>query len=318
MSSLELVILVIALLATAYRSLSPGVRITSILTGGAGITFHASHLPIGLGITALAAAWLLWASRGRIPVPKGQWVALAGPVLLGAALTVGLNSVAFGGPSLTGKRYPLTLARSIAEGPAKWYLDKNCGSLKYAICEVYPHGVPGTINSFLWGKNGVKERATAEQLDRIRAEESDVVLAATRAYPFQEIGRLAFNFGRQLVLFRPGVGLDARIVLDQEGNPASEPASYNRTWVRAVGILSIAGMIASLALLFVRWRSMPQLRPLIMLVVLGILLNACICVYFSGVTDRYQARVIWLIPLLALMVLQSGRRPAANQGECQA
>ena len=100
---------------------------------------------------------------------------------------------------------------------------------------------------------------------------SDVVLAATRAYPFQEIGRLAFNFGRQLALFRPGVGLDARIVVDQDGNPASEPASYNRTWVGAVGILSIAGMIASLALLFVRWRSMPQLRPLIILVVLGIL-----------------------------------------------
>ena len=128
----------IALLAAAYRSLSSGVRITSILIGGAGITFHASHLPVGLGVTALAAAWLLWGSRGRIPVPWGQWVALAGPVLLGAALTVGLNSVAFGGPSLTGQALSADARPVVAEGPAKWYLDKNCGSLKYAICGVDP------------------------------------------------------------------------------------------------------------------------------------------------------------------------------------
>ena len=313
-----LVILAIALLATAYRALSPGVRIISILIGGAGITFHASHLPVGLGLTALAAAWLLWASRGRSPVPMAHWAALAGPAMLGVVLTVGLNSVAFGGPSLTGKRYPLTLARSIAEGPGKWYLDNNCGSLKYAICEVYPHGVPGTINEFLWGKNGVKERATAEQLDRIRAEESDVVLAATRAYPFQEIGRVAFNFARQLVLFRPGVGLDARIVVDQDGNPVSEPVSYDRTWVGVVGKLSVGAVVGALVLLLFRWRSMPQLRPLIILIMLGMVLNALICVYFSGVTDRYQARVIWLIPLLALMALRPPGRPAAAQGESRA
>jgi hypothetical protein len=312
------VILVIALMTAAYRFLSPGVRMTSILIGGAGITFHASHLPVGLGVTALAFTWLLWESRGRNSVPWGQWIALASPVLLGAALTVGLNAVAFGGPSLTGKRFPLTLARSIAEGPGKWYLDNNCGTLKYAVCEVYPHGVPGTINEFLWGRNGLKERATPDQLERIRAEESDVVLAATRAYPLQEIGRLAFNFGRQLVRFQPGVGLDARIVVDQDGNPVSEPASYSRTWVGIVGMLSIAATIGSMALLVFRWRSMPQLRPLVVLVVSGIVLNAVICVYFSGVADRYQARVIWLIPLLALMALRPGGRPAANQGASQA
>jgi hypothetical protein len=71
-------------------------------------------------------------------------------------------------------------------------------------------------------------------------------------------------------------------------------------------------------LLLFRWRSMPQLRPLIILIMLGMVLNALICVYFSGVTDRYQARVIWLIPLLALMALRPPGRPAAAQGESRA
>ena len=311
-----IVILVIALLATSYRALSRGVRIASILIGAAGIGFHASHLPIGLGVTALAGMLLILGARRRHPVPAGQWACVLAPFVIGAALTVLLNSVAFGGPSLTGKRFPLTLARSIAEGPGKWYLDRNCNHLKYAICEVYPNGVPGTLDGFLWGKNGVKERATAEQLDRIRAEESEVVLAATRAYPFEEIGRLAYHFGRQMVRFQPGIGLDARIVVGADGDPVSEPAPYNPTWVGITGVLSIAGVLASFVLLVVRWRSTPQLRPMIVLILFGIFLNAAVCVYFSGVTDRYQARVIWLVPLLALMVLGPiGPRAVASRGE---
>jgi hypothetical protein len=232
---------------------------------------------------------------------------------------VALNFAAFGGASLTGKRYPLTLARSVAEGPGKWYLEKNCGHLKYAICELYPNGVPGTIDSFLWGQNGVKERATPQQMDRIRAEEADVVLAATRAYPFEELERLGRNFARQLVLFQPGVGLDARIVLDHNENPVLVPAPYDRSWVNLVGTLSIVGLIAALGLLFIRSRTVRILRPMIGLVLCGILLNDAICVYFSGVTDRYEARVIWLIPLLALAALAlGGKRGAASPEESRA
>lgn len=313
-----IVILVITLLATAYRSLSRGVRLTGILIGIAGITFHASHLPLGLGVTAFAVL-LLFVRLHRSAVPAGQWAAVFAPFILAASLTIALNSVAFGGASLTGKRFPLTLARSVAEGPARWYLDRNCAHLKYAICEVYPHGVPTTINTFLWGKNGVKERATPEQMDRIRNEESEVVLAAARAYPLQEIGLLSLHFGRQLVSFQPGIGLDARIVTDPGQNPVVAHATYDPKWVNLVGALSIVSVIASLLLLLFRWRTMPQLRPLVVLVLFGILLNAAICVYFSGVTDRYQSRVIWLVPLLALMALPRQDRPTgAAQVESQA
>jgi hypothetical protein len=314
-----LVICVIILLATAYGSLSRGVRMACVLIAAGGIAFHASHKPLALGLTVIAASWMFLNTRGRAPIPRQQWAFLCAPLLLGVAVSVALNFAAFGGASLTGKRYPLTLARSVAEGPGKWYLEKNCGHLKYAICEVYPHGVPGTIDSFLWGANGVKERATPEQMDRIRAEEADVVLAATRAYPFEELKRLGRNFARQLVLFQPGVGLDARIVLDQAQSPVLVPTQYDRTWVDLVGTLSIVGLIGALGFLFVRSRTIRILRPMMGFVFCGILLNDAICVYFSGVTDRYEARVIWLIPLLALAVLAlGGKRGAAVPAESPA
>jgi hypothetical protein len=314
-----LVIGVITLFATAYGSLSRGVRIMCVLIAGAGVAFHASHEPLALGLTLIAVAWMVVSTRGKVPVPRHQWAFLCAPLLLGVALSLALNFAAFGGASLTGKRYPLTLARSVAEGPGKWYLEKNCAHLKYAICEVYPNGVPGTINSFLWGPNGVKERATPQQMDRIRAEEADVVLAATRAYPLEELKRLGGNFARQLMLFRPGVGLDARIVLDRNENPVLVPAQYDRTWVRLVGTLSMVGVIAALSFLFIRSRTIRILQPMTALLLCGILMNDAICVYFSGVTDRYEARVIWLIPWLALAVsAPGGRRGDAVLAESRA
>jgi hypothetical protein len=309
-----IVIMTITLLATVYERLSAGVRIVSVLIAVAGIAFHASNLPIGFAMTLSALAWTAWlVFRKKAAIPRGQWGLTAAPFLLGVAATVVLNFAAFGGASLTGKRYPLTLARSVAEGPGKWYLDKNCGHLKYAICEVYPHGVPDSINAFLWGPTGVKERATPGQMDRIRAEESDVVLAATRAYPLAEVRLVASNFARQLLLFSPGVGLEYRIALGADGNPALARATYDNTWVRLVHLLTIASVIGSIAVLYRRWRTNRAIRPMVVLIIAGIFFNDAVCTYFSGVTDRYEARVIWLIPLLALALLAgNGRRAAAT------
>ena len=37
------------------------------------------------------------------------------------------------------------------------------------------------------------------------------------------------------------------------------------------------------------------------LVLVGVVLNAAVCGMLSGPEDRYQARVVWLVPLLALI-----------------
>jgi len=47
------------------------------------------------------------------------------------------------------------------------------------------------------------------------------------------------------------------------------------------------------------------------LVVLGVLTNALVCGALSTPYDRYQARVVWLLPLLAFMVSFAGAVRAA-------
>jgi len=41
------------------------------------------------------------------------------------------------------------------------------------------------------------------------------------------------------------------------------------------------------------------------LVLFGVVLNAAVCGMLSGAQDRYQARVVWLVPLLALIAVST-------------
>lgn len=296
-----LIILAVTLLTTAHAQMSRGAVTLCVLIAVAGVAFHSSNVPIALAMTALGVGWLGWQAWRHAPVAKSHWAAVLAPMLFGVLITALANAVAFGGASLTGKRYPLTLARSIAEGPGKWYLDQNCPQLKLAVCELYPDGVPSTISAFLWEKNGLKERASPEQMDRIRAEEAKIVLAATLAYPWQEVERIGSNVALQLVRFEPGVGvLNNRLALDGEGQPVFETGSYNHFWTNLVFWLTTLSLPLWLILLARRFHADPGARPVIVMIVAGILVNAFVCVYFSGLTDRYNARVIWLLPLLAL------------------
>jgi hypothetical protein len=47
------------------------------------------------------------------------------------------------------------------------------------------------------------------------------------------------------------------------------------------------------------------------LVLFGVVLNAAVCGMLSGAQDRYQARVVWLVPLLALIAASHGRTTTA-------
>ena len=44
------------------------------------------------------------------------------------------------------------------------------------------------------------------------------------------------------------------------------------------------------------------------LVLYGIVLNAAVCGILSGPFPRYQARVIWLVPMIAVLSLMALRR----------
>lgn len=289
------------LLTAVPSRLSPGVRLLCAGIAAFALTAHASHIPLAGGMTMLGLGWVAVSRYYRQPLPPWTWAWVLAPLVIGGLTTLALNRIAFGETSLTSKRYPFALARSVNDGPGRWYLEKNCPELRYTICTLYPNGLPeGGALEFLWGKDGIVKRATPAQLDQIRAEEADLVLAAAREYSGYEARRLTFNIARQLVTFEPYPFVE-RLVVGDTGTPQLEPAPQaNQAILRIVGILAaISAAIGTLWLGWAFFRKSP-LRPVIALVFLGILGNAATCAILSAVSHRYQARVVWLIPLFAL------------------
>ena len=305
------------LLATALSRLSLGVRLLCVGIAAFAVTAHPSNIPIAAGMTALGIVWTLVSHFRRIRQSKWALLWVGAPLLIGGLTLMAINRVAFGESSLAGKRYPFALSRSVNNGPGRWYLEKNCPHLRYAICELYPHGLPkGGALEFLWGPEGVTMRATPAQMDRIRAEEAEIVLAAAREYSGYEIRRLAGRLGWQLVRFRP-VAFDEQMTLDPTGTPQLRYEPQANGWIlNILFILSaISAVMGSVCLAWAFFKER-ALRPVVTLLFLGILGNAVTCVLFAAMAERYQARVIWLIPLLALALIPAmGAAPKSGKVE---
>ena len=300
-------ILAAATLTVERGRLSRVARSLVMLLLAVSATVHASHLPLLIGLipVCLVAAWRL-GQTPRVYVTTLLAVRLAAPPLAAVALTMASAWIGYGQASLAAKRFPLTLARSIEDGPARWLLQDECRRPRYAVCEVFGTDIPDTVTTFLWKPTGLDGRATPEQFDRVRAEEQEIVLRAARRYRWAQARSLVGNIWRQLGSFGfAETYVDQQVVSDRSGEIQlrTRPAPLAQSVLRVLGwatILSTVLGMAALLLLFRRLR--PDGRALFAICVCGLVFNAAICATFSGVADRYQARVVWLVPLLALLL----------------
>src|SRR5439155_11648961 len=185
-------------------------------------------------------------------------------------------------------------------GPGACYRHDHCATEHYAICEVLGPNPPRKVGEFLWGKNGVRYRASPEQMDRIRAEESVIVRRAALAYPVEQVRRSSTNIVRQLFEFGPG-DLVFGVRMTGGEDPSFAQAGPDRPTLKAVGrALVYSSFFASILLLFTfRQRLTSSEVAAVSVAAIGLLANAAVCGILSGVTDRYQGRVAWVLPALA-------------------
>jgi hypothetical protein len=283
-------------LSTEDRSLSWPIKIALIVLAGFGFASHAGNPPLAAALALGGALWIWrWSKENRIR----RLVVLAAPLFLGAAVTLLQGFVAFHEVGLGAGRYPLTLARSIDNGPGKLYLDKYCPTRHYTVCQIFNNKVPPTIEEFLWAEKGLRYRATADQMRRIRAEEGEIVFHAALEHPIEQFGQLAYDVPRQIATFGLRVlHFDSRVAVTRYGVPFLERVRKPLDLGEILADLSIVAVLASLVVIateFKRWT--PKQRAVILLIAYGLFVNAFVSALFSGVSGRYQSRLIWLLPL---------------------
>jgi hypothetical protein len=283
---------------------------------------HSTHLLLATGLCAYLAILLLvrWqpiARHGRALAQVAMLVSLAAGGLLA------IHAYFYGRPSLSGNSPPYLMARFVADGPAAWYLQAHCPTLNWYICDRL-HDVPRDSDRFLWAPGGIWEGASNANQQRLLAEEPLLVHATLRAYPRAQIAISLANFLSELnqfTIFSTGShywvesnidraipGAKAHCLRTLQARDAMPYYPFSVIQRRVV----LRSVLAIVLLLPFAWRRRrTRLLPLTVVIVPTLVANAFVTAVFSVVDARYQARVIWLVPLLAaLMALDLFTRSA--------
>jgi hypothetical protein len=268
----------------------------------------------------------------RRPFMQARWKAVgevALIVLLAAAAQLALNDYLYGEPSLNGDRPPFLMARIIADGPGRWYLEQHCPEVKFAICD-HVHDLPTDPDIFLWGANGIWQNTDDESAQRLSREEMPFVLATLRAYPRQQLTKSAIAFWQQLAVF--GLyDLDASdVILDEFDSVFPGARAHYLQSRQAQNTLplefftSVGNWTAIFSLVVIcavapfLWRKRSaRLVGLSVVIVSTVLANALVTGPLSMVEDRFQSRIIWLSSFLAglfVMVWLDRRHHPGGEG----
>jgi len=279
-------------------------RLALVLLVAFCITAHGTHLLVTLSVLVVGwvANMLTYREAPGARLRAAIW--FASPMIIAVAALLGTSYIAFGEWSLAPKRYPIQLARSVADGPGAWYLRDHCATEHYAICEVFGPNPPREVHEFLWAKDGVRYRATPQQMERIRAEETTIVRRAALEYPAAQIRRSATNMASQLLRF--GVsGLPFNLKVVDGDDPELFRSGPDQPQLKAIADRLIYCTFFACILLLVAFRKRLTRSDTaaVSAVVIGLFTNAAVCGVLSGVTDRYQGRAAWVLPTVAFMIL---------------
>ncbi|WP_421992423.1 hypothetical protein [Roseococcus sp.] len=316
-------VLCAALLGWGWDRLGRAERAWLILLGSVATAAHLSNLPVIFALVVLAA--MLRAGGGavlRVAVP------LAGAV----SLLLGTNLVGHGRLALSPYGSTFLLARLIADGPGARTIAARCPESGWYLC-AFAGRLATNSDVFLWMPDSPVNRApdgTPIFLGgMILAPEASAIIAETlRREPLAVMRNGLANFVAQLrrnqigdTLSRHDMGMSAGSEI-AKGFPSAELARFEaslqgRDALKPIGrmfnpLFSIVLLLAT-PLVLLAWRRAhrtrdPRALGLLLCLLVGLTGNALATGALSMPHHRYQARVVWLLPLAAMMFWPRPRR----------
>ena len=293
-----------------------------------GIVSHTTHILLSMGVAAIFTLLVIlrWAPmRGYGP----RILKVTAIIAFGVLSQVMLHGYLYGKLSLSGQHPPYLTARLVADGPARLYLQQHCQASSWVICKRVSD-LPRNSDEFLWLPTGVWQAATMQDKEQMLREETPLLIATLRTYPRAQFHRSLDNFGEQFLQYRlsdfmsnafvretadsimPGAG--ARYVAGRQWHDSLPALSATRIEVKVVSWSAVA-LVPLLIWAGLKRRS--RMLALAITILPTLVLNALICGVLSEVANRYQARIIWLVPFLAIVLildaLTSFRAPAGKE-----
>jgi len=291
-------------------------RSTWIALLSAALLFHMSHLLITLAMLVVAVSYALLA-----PVLM-PWKGILGIVIALTIASLGEVGFSLGVTKLLGAapiRPPFLMARMIADGPGYAYLAASCPASQLAVCR-FVHRLPVNDQVFLWSTDPAKGVFSVSDpgTQRRLADEQNRFAWATLA--FNPLGVLAASLRDTAIQIRL-IGLaefnyeaDEKIYLRAHvPEPYLERLKTTRAWKEevptqivsvTVAITTVLSVFYLAGLTFIRRRPFVHEKRLLVfmrIIVVGTIINAAVCGALSTPANRFQARLIWLLPLVAIL-----------------
>jgi hypothetical protein len=291
-----LLVLTLGCVLIQWSVLHPGQRLALLLMAGLSIVMHITNLPMALGLTLLIVI-LQWRQfRARL----AAYVAISG-VMAGATvamLIVGL--VGFHEWSIQPQSPPFLTARSLDDGPGKLYLREHCPQLNFVLCR-YLDRLDVGADDFIWHANGVYSAVSPEDQAQMRREDKRLYFLAAAEHPLMQISAIAQDTVDQLLSFTLHDSRVPSFAQFKDGDmKLTVPESFP-PWLVALSVIDYIAVVAACLILRFLWvfgRLTPPAKTLILVVSVAVVLNA-----FAGAMSmpapRYEARIIWLLPLMA-------------------
>jgi len=300
------------------------------------LLFHHSNMLVALPTLALISVIAVKGMNWPIRSLRRGWVVLMSAILITPAMNSGYVGAIGAATGDTLRSPPFIAARLLADGPGRRYLKHACAAGgTWALCAFAT--LPLTDSQdILWSgdpKKGVCGRATAEQRIVIDREQISFALHVIAYDPIGVIAASTRNALQELV----SVQLDDPLrdphfyltdpdwrdtfIADMVHKIADCGPAETRCrprWNEAQSAVWHGGWFVA-AVLYVGIvlrrrddrpsRSRERLVLLACLFGAALILNAGVTGALSGPFPRYQARLAWLAPLVAGLILSAARRP---------
>ena len=257
---------------------------------------------------------------------RTRWVLMILPPALALVGLCSINFAAHGRFAVSPFGNIFLLARVIYDGPGMAVLRRDCPTAAWRLCP-FLDIFPPTSDEFLWQQNGPLNQAGGPKA--VSQDADSIIRAALISDPAGEARAALSNTLEQLGRFASGDGLSpwpaqvtAEIIRDF---PSREAASYASARQQAGALsvppvlvhlhaaVAVAGVMACVLLLPIAFVRRAPCAGFLIAVLITLPVSAAITGALSTPHDRYQSRIMWLPPFVAVISLASLRHRTRGQ-----
>jgi hypothetical protein len=206
---------------------------------------------------------------------------------------------------------PFLTARSIEDGPGRLYLAENCPRIGVLMCQ-HLDKLDQTTAKFIWDPDGVYSAVSPRERAEMRAEDKRIYVAAALAHPWMQAEAMGRNALAQLVTF----GVQEYLIPSWSEHTADSMTlhlpEHEGGWATPVSWAEYLVVIGAAGAIVAVWGRLGRRQRQFALLVLATVVLEAAAGAVSEPVPRYEARVIWLVPLTAVLVWPGWKQSARS------